>query len=274
VRLLQSNFVIFVDFVIFSNNLMKLISLNTWGGKLHDQLMAWIKVKAVDTDIFCFQEIFSTDTFPGFSSEAKMDLLQDLNAALPDHIMMFAPKSKGYDYSGYIGKDVHFGNAIFVPRALAISGYEDFFGVIDHPNYDWKSAALGKAQLIKFSVGEKQVNLCNFHGLWKNGTFKQDIPERFEQSQQLREWLDTKTGPQIICGDFNLLPSTESYKILQEGYRDLIAEYGVTSTRSSHYSKNVGYADYILTTPDIVIKDFKVLPDEVSDHLPLYLEFE
>ena len=33
------------------------------------------------------------------------------------------------------------------------------------------------------------------------------------------------------------------------------------------------FADYILVSPDIVVKHFQVLPDEVSDHAPLLVEF-
>ena len=78
-----------------------------------------------------------------------------------------------------------------------------------------------------------------------------------------------------MCGDFNLLPDTESIKILESsGLRSLIKEYNITSTRTSFYTKPAKYADYILVTPGIEVKDFKVLTDEVSDHSPLFLEIE
>ena len=32
------------------------------------------------------------------------------------------------------------------------------------------------------------------------------------------------------------------------------------------------FADYIFVSKDIKVKDFKVLPDEVSDHLALSIE--
>jgi endonuclease/exonuclease/phosphatase family metal-dependent hydrolase len=57
--------------------------------------------------------------------------------------------------------------------------------------------------------------------------------------------------------------------------RNLIREYGITSTRSSLYATSpVMYADYALTTPGVKVNEFKVLPDEVSDHLALLLDFE
>ena len=55
--------------------------------------------------------------------------------------------------------------------------------------------------------------------------------------------------------------------------RNLIKENNITSTRSSHYEKDVKFADYILVSRDIKIRTFEVLKDIVSDHLPLFLDF-
>jgi hypothetical protein len=33
------------------------------------------------------------------------------------------------------------------------------------------------------------------------------------------------------------------------------------------------FADYILVSPEVVFESFRVLPDVVSDHSPLYMEF-
>ena len=32
--------------------------------------------------------------------------------------------------------------------------------------------------------------------------------------------------------------------------------------------------DYVIVSPEVEVENFKVLNEEVSDHLPLYLEFE
>ena len=67
---------------------------------------------------------------------------------------------------------------------------------------------------------------------------------------------------------------TESMKVLEKGMRNLVKDYGVTSTRSHFYKKRGKFADYILVSPEVEVKDFKVLQESVSDHLPLYLEFD
>ena len=54
--------------------------------------------------------------------------------------------------------------------------------------------------------------------------------------------------------------------------RNLIKEYGITSTRTSLYPKEGKFADYVFTSKGVDVETFKVLPDEVSDHAPLYVK--
>ena len=80
-------------------------------------------------------------------------------------------------------------------------------------------------------------------------------------------------GAKILCADLNVEPNTKSLSILKEGNRDLIQEYGIISTRSSFKNRSE-VVDYVIVSTEIEVKDFKVLQDEVSDHMPLFLEFK
>jgi endonuclease/exonuclease/phosphatase family metal-dependent hydrolase len=114
----------------------------------------------------------------------------------------------------------------------------------------------------------------NVHGLW-NGMGKTDTPERIAQSQKIRNFMDTLNTPKILCGDFNLRPETESLKMLKKDMKNLVQIYNFPSTRSNHYPKRneEPFADYVLTCPKITVTHFTVLEDQVSDHMPLLLEF-
>jgi len=104
---------------------------------------------------------------------------------------------------------------------------------------------------------------------------KGDSEDRLLQSDRIIDFVKTLANPYIIAGDFNLLPDTQSIQKFEDlGLDNLIKEYDITSTRTSFYTKPEKFADYVFTDKDITIKDFKVLPDEVSDHSALYLEFE
>jgi endonuclease/exonuclease/phosphatase family metal-dependent hydrolase len=254
---------------------MKLLTLNTWGGKVHGPLMKFIEGAAGTVDVFCFQEVFSTPTDLKFSNGAKMNLYQDITEALRSYRAFHSPKSKGYDYGGYIGKDVDFGNAIFIKKDIPVLSCEELFDVVNDAGHDWKEMALAKAQLMTVEVNKKQVVICNFHGMWIKDSHKKDTPERIAQSKHLKEKLNAFQGEKILCGDFNLLPEGESIKILENEMKNLIKDFHVHSTRSSLYkTSGVGYADYILVTPGVTVQQFVVLPNEVSDHLALMLDFE
>lgn len=148
--------------------------------------------------------------------------------------------------------------------------------IYENLEYDGGANHSRKALCVDVVCGGETISILNVHGLW-NGKGKTDTPERIEQSRRIRNFMDSVKGRQIICGDFNLLPETESLSILEEGMRNLVKEYNVASTRTSLYTRaetSGKFADYIFVSPDITILDFTVLPDEVSDHSPLYLEIE
>ena len=113
----------------------------------------------------------------------------------------------------------------------------------------------------------------NFHGLW-NGNGKSDTEDRINQSKKIIEFVKTIKGDFALLGDFNLSPDTESLQMIgrELGCRELIKEYGITSTRTSLYTKPNKFADYVFVSNGIDVIDFKVLPDEISDHTPLLLE--
>ncbi|OGZ99344.1 MAG: hypothetical protein A3C07_03160 [Candidatus Sungbacteria bacterium RIFCSPHIGHO2_02_FULL_47_11] len=127
-------------------------------------------------------------------------------------------------------------------------------------------------QYVQAVVGGAQYTIYNLHGHWAPDG-KVDNPVRLEQSRNVKKFLDSFDGCKILCGDFNLAPDTRSLSMLEEGMRNLVKEHGIISTRSHYYTKDMKFADYILVSPEVRVKEFKVLPDVVSDHLPLFLDF-
>ena len=62
--------------------------------------------------------------------------------------------------------------------------------------------------------------------------------------------------------------------ILEQEFKNLIKEYKVPTTRSKFYDRpNDKYADYTFVSSDVEVKSFEVPDLEVSDHLPMILEF-
>jgi endonuclease/exonuclease/phosphatase family metal-dependent hydrolase len=127
-------------------------------------------------------------------------------------------------------------------------------------------------QYVSISVNNKKYLICHFHGIWYPKT-KIDTDERIQQSHIIKNFLSKREEAKILCGDFNLLPTANSMKLLEAGMRNLITEYHVPTTRNQHYEREEKQADYVLVSNDITIQQFRVLDVEVSDHLPLLMEF-
>lgn len=252
---------------------MKLITLNTWGGPIFEPLLDFIKRNA-DADVLCLQEMFHTESEQTVIEKgARADLFKAISASLPDHVAYFASSQDGLQPGGIPSDfDLQFGLATFIRNTVEVKDYYDTFvfreknGCIEN---DLRTMGRN-IQCFELSDSSTKWSIIHFHGLW-NGEGKSDSEDRVLQSQKLREHYDRMAGKRIICGDFNLLPGTDSLKIIGEGLRDLVAEHGVTSTRSSYYTKPLKFADYIFTSSEVEVEHFEVLQDEVSDHLPLVL---
>ena len=128
-------------------------------------------------------------------------------------------------------------------------------------------------QFVTVATPRGRVSVMNFHGLW-NGLGKGDSDDRIAQSRRLVAFLAGRSEPFVLSGDFNLAPGAKSLKMLEEGgLRNLVVEFGVASTRTRLYTRPERFADYVFVSPGVEVREFRVLPDEVSDHAPLMLEF-
>ena len=218
-----------------------------------------------DVDMFCLQEIYSNaegreEKHPDI--DMKLDIYERINTVLEDtHTGYFRPAHSDY-----------YGQAIFVKNGIAV---EEEGSVFIYENLEPKKRGGHSRNLhyIRIHINGKPTVVVNLHGLW-NGMGKTDTEQRLDQSKKIRDFVQARSEQKIVVGDFNLNPDTESLVIVEEGMRNLIKEYGVTSTRTSFYDKEGKFADYALVSPDINIIDFKVLPEEVSDHAALYLEIQ
>jgi endonuclease/exonuclease/phosphatase family metal-dependent hydrolase len=254
---------------------MKLICLNTWGGKAGAQELLAFLDSHRDADFLCFQEIWSApyEAFEGARAGAEaiahaeimVNGRQRIEALLGDHRVFFHPHLlNDYGLMMLVSKslDVVDSGEVFVHRER---------GYVPQGNLGMHARNL---QFVTVEGPTGTFSVVNFHGLW-NGRGKGDSDERIAQSRRILAFLAEHEEPLVLCGDFNLLPDAESLRMIEAaGMRNLVAEYRVTSTRTHLYGRGEKFADYVLVSEGVQVRDFRVLPDVVSDHAPLTLEFD
>jgi len=252
---------------------MRLVTLNCWGGRAAGPLFDFFSRMRDGVDVFCLQEIFDADQavldrkHPEFVLVG--DLFRRIGGILDGHEGHFARFEDPNRMS----------TALFVRKSVPIHDiWEEVVYVPEVPNEKGRAIISSrKVHCARLGLGTRELLALNLHGLWVDGP-KTDTPERLEQSRCVRAVMDAHEGPKVVCGDFNLLPETESVRILDDGHRNLVREYGVPSTRTPlyrHYDAPAepNYADYVIVSRDLEVEDFRVLPDEVSDHAALCATF-
>ena len=258
---------------------MKLISLNIWGGQVHKPLLEFIKKNNNDIDIFCFQEVFKSKENV-ISNGSKVNIYYDIVKILKEYSVYYAPTFEGRDLEGKVDFEVYFGQAIFVKKNIKIIEEESVF-IFGSYNDDKETFSEGFGKYIDFprvmqyvilEKNNERTLIANIHGYWNPKT-KNDTPQSLMQSERIIEFLDSQKYRKILCGDFNLNPNTQSMTMLEKEMINLIKKYNIKSTRSKHHDREDKFADYILVSKDIEIRNFEVLPKHISDHLPLFLEF-
>ncbi len=257
---------------------MKIVALNTWGGRAGKDKLLEFFARHKDVDVFCLQEIWAApyEHLDGHMAGGRpMDHtqimvygLQDITAAMPEYEVYFHPHHAD-----------NYGLVLLVRRGLAVTNVGELF-VYKHKGHVPEGDIGNHARNIQHATimhDGKQITVVNFHGLW-NGKGKGDSEDRLVQSDAIINFLKGLTTPYVLCGDFNLLPDTKSIlKFETFGARNLIKEYGITSTRPrlyDKYDKAEQFADYAFVSNDVSVRGFSILPDEVSDHAPLYLDIE
>ncbi|GGM34924.1 metal-dependent hydrolase [Micromonospora sonchi] len=263
---------------------MRITSVNAWGGMLFDELVEWLP--GAGAHVLCLQEVTRTAGLTGWTrfsdGERKLpqraDLFDDVRAALPRHQGIFLASDSGPVYDDTGGRHRQdFGLATFVAEQLPVVGVDSAFvhgEFVDHD--EWTIPVRPRVALAVCTVDRaagRSVWVVQVHGL-RDPAGKADTPARRGQAERLAHLVRRIRGPRdlvVVCGDFNLLPDSETFDVLAEaGLTDLV---GAADTRTSRYPKPVRHASYLLVSDVAAVQRFEIMIDpEVSDHRALILD--
>lgn len=286
---------------------MRILSLNAWGGRVFAPLLPFLA--ATDADVLCLQEVVRTPgagirwlTYRGDGAELpqRANLHDEVRAVTPDHDSGFFPSARGLLHAqdgvphaeagvphaeagvlhdADMAFSSEFGLATYTRRSFPVIGQAlDFVHGRFSPD-GWGAHPRPRnahgVRLFDDAAGEA-ICVVHLHGL-RDPAGKGDTPHRRAQAHALvrlirRIWNEGERL--VVCGDFNLLPGSETFAILGAlGLEDLVTTRGFTDTRTSFYGKENRFADYLLVTPNVEVRRFEVVASpEVSDHRPLLLD--
>ncbi len=261
---------------------MKLLNINI-GIKIDNTPEIAEFIKQTNADIVAVQEIvrhLEPSVYDQYKTKEGIEKI--VNNVYP--YKFFGPLwvTEAFRKNGKIHRDfngiIEQGNEILskfpITEATNEHYYKSYSYALDWTN--WEAEDHGRAvQIVEITVNNKPLQILNLHGIWtkdKLGDQRTDAECEYIISAAQRKKI-----PTIITGDFNLLPHSNSIKIINSEYNNLIKKFNITSTRPE-FKDNIdignNVVDYIFISKDIIVNSFEVIQTNISDHLPLLLDFE
>ena len=265
---------------------MKLLSLNVALFEPNNsKLTKFLKDQA--PDIVCFQEVtraLDTNVLKKYISKDPIDTATSkLSYGFYGPVDMFGSfELKEFHGKGKFrfnpGGILELGN--YMKSKYPIKKAQNIF-LEGHFTYDtdwnskWPEEDYRAALVADIYLGKNLLRVINYHGIWTRDKLGNE--RTLSACKKIKDLALEAKGEVIICGDFNLFPGTPSMKVFQDSFISLVERYNIKMTRPasnelSGQDRNV--VDYILLSRNIKVKSFNVLGTDVSDHLPLVLEFE
>lgn len=264
---------------------IKLLSLNVALFEKNNEKLARF-IQKLNVDILSLQEVTRRVDVAANREFISMNSIDVGSSALTESF--FAPlwvlsKFEKADFHGkelfsvnFKGK-IEFGN--YLKTRYPITKGQNIF-VQNHFSYvtdwsKWPEEDYRAVQVNDLDIDGKKLRVLNYHGIWSKD--KRGTAQTKAACEVIKKLALEANGPVIITGDFNLFPDTDSMQVFGAEFVSLVDQFKIASTRPatnelSSEKRNV--VDYIFVTKDITVKNFEVLESDVSDHLPLVLEFE
>jgi len=239
---------------------------------LRDKMMR--KLEMTEGDIFCFQEYFH-NTGPGVFETKELLKLTLSTPYVHD------------EYTAKVGKDQHYGIAIFSKFPIVNRGQIRFQGeknnnmciYIDVVAYgDTIRVYNMHAASIRFSDSQyafvkelnsesekTKVELDDALGIAERlaGAYIR----RAKQVEKVKAHSSQSPYPVVICGDFNDTPVSYSYATISDGLVDTFRESGGIGIGSTYLGAFPSFRiDYIFHSPDLESADYTRYEEGVSDH--------
>jgi len=244
-----------------------LLTYNIWSGKYWKEVINFLQ--AENPDVICLQEV---GIYNPYHEESKdIDMCAKLQAALPDHNLLYAPIGKRLSNN----KEESFGNAILTK--FPISASETHY--LLHPLRWTKKHEEQSRNILEVNLLVKDRAFTVVTGHLTYAPEFNDTEDQIKEAAQILNIIKGKS-PLIFAGDYNSHANTRVFRMLKEKLP--ISDGKLSPTFAKYpFSYNdfsvsgLEYKiDHILGTKDVRILNAKVIDVPYSDHLPISAEIE
>ncbi len=243
---------------------VRMFNLYNWANDKKGGQKIFEYIKNEDADIICLQEFYSDKNKHNFQDS-----------------IIKTQNTKDYIIS-YRNKDRYSGNAIFSKYPIVNSGFvnigttkqkciyadikvdEDTFRIysihlasIHLSKQDYKNIENiddNREPNIVYGIGSKLIKA------YRNRSREVDAIYPHVQNTPYKT---------IVCGDFNDIPISYSYKKIRGEYKDAFLESGFGTGGTYNGKLPSLRIDYILHSPKLVSSNFKIGDIKLSDHFPI-----
>jgi endonuclease/exonuclease/phosphatase family metal-dependent hydrolase len=234
-----------------------------WGGRLDNPIINL--VKSLEPDILCVQEaIHIEDGKSGmFAVTEEVQLAMGAEYIFRSPIFTFDHMNRRADFGNCIISKYPIGETKTVfTTGEYIPNFEYLHDLPDGRNLQWAVLHLPDGQ--KLTVFNHHGHRIHEH---KNGN-----AETMRQCKIIAKEIEKANGSVILCGDFNLVPESKSLKTINDLLTNLTLQVGLKTTRT-YLTHKTEPCDYIFVNKAINVISFQALPDIVSDHQALVMDF-
>lgn len=258
---------------------MKLVCLNI-GIKIDNAEEVVDFLIEQDADIICLQEVAD----PVESSvkdifRSKETIKMAMGKIYPYRYFSPLWQSRGFtslDFGGFIEQGNYILSKLPIKKADTTFFHKGYKRVSDWKEMNFYEEDHGRAlQTVEVECADKKFNIMNVHGIWTAD--KIGDSRTIAEINFILEKISKSDMPSILAGDFNLLPKTDSIKLINEKMINLISKNNIKTTRpafKNHMEEGNNIVDYVFINDKIQCNKFEVPNIDLSDHLPLILEFE
>lgn len=233
-------------------------------------------------DIVALQEVvrpLDVHVFPQYRSLEI--LLEKLSGMYPYYFFgpLWVSKAiaKGSEVTRDFGGYVEQGNLILSKFPIIAADNKHFYKnyelALDWTNFKSEDHARALQEVVIDSP-QGRLRIFNIHGTWSADKLDNDRTKN-EVDFVLRE-VGGNTEDTLVCGDFNLLPHTDSIQKLSKSLHNTVEAFGIKTTRpdfKDNLESGNTIVDYIFTGTNIAVSALHVPQVAISDHLPLVMDF-